>query len=148
MNFSQAVERIGDVWKDLEEGQVCIALLEHLSGLNELPAAVSVDLLRTAGGASRFSEEAVAGALGYLTGYDIHFLDVTYTYRRSDGDVVPLARDAMAAIVKGDLRDPDTGELDPDLTARVFLSFPISEMGKRILASRDARSGCRPGQHA
>lgn len=142
MDFSQAVERITNVWKDLEEGRVCLALFKHLSQLEELPPEVSIDLLRTGGGSEiRFSESAVAGALGYLIGHNLHFLDIDYSYRRRDGTCVPLARAAMFAIYRGDHREPDTAELAEDLTERVFLHFRISEAGKGILASCRSEAG-------
>lgn len=132
MDRQQAVERINSVWDKSPAGTLCLALID-LIGNGVLHRLTFTQLGRLA---SKLSAEKgdVAQAIQYLTGHDLHLLDLEFEFVDEEDQTFYFdARAIELARQEGALFHPETGGQIEDYEDRVFVTFVPSSLAKEIL---------------
>ena len=134
MNRYQAADHLQLVWDGTPAGTLCLAVLRLITeGVLKRLTFGQLSVLA----AKMSAEEAdVARAVQYLTGHDLHLLDMEFEFIDEREEFIYFDVDALSvARREGKLFHPETGDQIEDYEDRIFVTFVPSALAKEISAN-------------
>lgn len=133
MNRHEAITRVHSVWDETPAGALCLAVLELIS--SGVLKRLTFGQLHGLAEQTKADEVDVARAIQYLTGHDLHLLDMEFEFIDDEDDVYYFdPEDLNIARRDGDLHHPETGEAIDNYEERIFITFVPSTLAKEIVA--------------
>lgn len=134
MNRHQAIDHVQSVWAQAPTGALCIAVLDLIAeGVLKRLTFGQLDKLAAK---TEAKEADVARAIQYLTGHDLHLLDMQFEFIDDEDEVFYFDANVLdAARRDGELNHPETGDPIDNYEDRVFVTFVPSPLAKEIAAN-------------
>ena len=134
MNRNQAAERVQSVWAEAPTGALCLAVLDMVA--HGVLKRLTFGQLGRLAEKTNAEEGDVARAVQYLTGDDLHLLDMEFEFIDDDDEVMYFDLNALnEARREGGLIHPETGEEIENYEDRIFVTFVPSTLAKEIAAN-------------
>lgn len=131
MNRQEAVERVQAVWDKTPAGALCLALVELIA--QGVVHRLTFGQLAKLADKTAAEQRDVACAIQYLTGHDLHLLDLEFEFIDEADQAFYFDAEAMEVARKeGTLFHPETGELIEDYEDHLFVTFVPSVLAKEL----------------
>lgn len=126
----EALAHFKRVWANQSESEIGQAIIDFLSNnidSKNIPISIFFEITKPL----TTHKEIVLNIVSYLAGSDLNLLKINVEFIDKD-EVICLDDDAAVAATRHNI-DPITGEVDPELSDKIFLCFSPSDLAKSVL---------------